>query len=110
MKFFIALTIAVCSFATHASQQTTLAPQTLNRVASGWGGEGIYLYSKEKLTVSGCKNPVYVIKKHNNVLFSEMVSMALSAYHAKSKVAVRTDGCDGDSGRAMNIIAIDLLD
>lgn len=109
MKFFIALTIAVCSFATHASQQTTLDPQTLIRVASGWSGEGMYLFTHEGYKYPGCNQSKFVIKKHHP-LFSELVSMSLSAYHAKSKVALRVDGCDGNPNYSVNIVALDLVD
>ena len=87
----------------------TLDPQTVIRVATAWEGNGIFLQFAEGLKYPGCTNPYFFIKQTNNQLFNQQVSIALSAFHAKSKLSLRVSGCQGNPALATDIVAIDLL-
>jgi len=98
------LTFSSTSFA----GDVDLPAQTVKKVKTGWGGEGIYLEFNEGHAPAGCLSKCFFIDRENNHLFSEMLSMVLSAYHAKSKVVVRGN-CDSNVNNAVNVTAVDLI-
>jgi len=81
-------------------------PLTIKKIETGWGSEGIYISTNEGIKVEGCSSAVLRINS-NHVMLDKILSIALSAYHTKSKVQFRVSGCTGDQ---MNLIAIAILE
>lgn len=78
------------------------SPLTLAKIETGWGGEGIYFTTIEKKIIESCSGARFRLDKTNPML-KEILSIALSAYHSRSKVIFRVSGCGGND---MNVIAI----
>lgn len=60
----------------------------------GWGGEGIYITTSEKLNAEGCTTGTAVMITGTSQ-FEENLSVHLSAFHSESKVRLYVDGCVG---------------
>lgn len=72
---------------------TSVVGVTINQVATGWGGEGVYITINESVPpVEGCTEPRYVILP-NAPLFEENVSFLLSAYHTQARINLYVVGC-----------------
>lgn len=75
---------------------TELPAQTIKRLATGWGSEGIYILTNENLLAEGCSSSVArLVPSHP--LKSEIMSILLSAFHSKSKVNLYVNGCVDDN-------------
>lgn len=74
----------------------------ISKIATGWGGEGLYITSSQIDSVDGCAGGRYFVSQET-ALFDQILAIALSAYHSKQKVMFRVQGCYGSE---MNAIAI----
>ncbi|MES9957652.1 MAG: hypothetical protein ABW086_11415 [Sedimenticola sp.] len=82
------------------------SPQTIRAIHTGWSGEGFYIATNEKPVLEGCSLPVFRMDIAHPMM-KDVLSIALSAYHSKSRVIMRVSGC---TGGYMNLIAINVLD
>jgi hypothetical protein len=85
---------------------TSTPPLTIKRIETGWGSEGLYIQSNEGAVVEGCTSTTIRINS-NHLMFDHIVSIALSAYHTKSKVQFRVSGCLGSSMKGVAIAVLD---
>lgn len=70
---------------------------TINNLALGWGGEGVYVWVEESFTnTEGCNGNVFKFNAET-VLFDQNYAMLLSAFHTNHKVSLYVDGCDGNN-------------
>lgn len=107
----IASLLAFLSFATTVSAaEVSLPVQTISSIQTGWGGEGIYLQLREGIRASGCNSGMYLIHKQNNPMYYELLSISLSAYHAKSKVILRVTNCSSPSDFSLSVVAINITE
>lgn len=87
---------------------TSVNGVTIRSIATGWGGEGIYITINEAVpAVEGCQDPRYVLLP-DAPLFKENVSFALSAFHSQSKVNIYVIGCFGPPLNIHKISAVSL--
>jgi hypothetical protein len=71
---------------------SSLPPQTISRIETGWGNEGIYLAFAENNLVEGCSYTAAVFQ-HDHPMLKNILSIALSAFHSGKRVQVRVSGC-----------------
>lgn len=102
----VILLLILCLNSLNAFADSNTPPLTISRIGTGWGSEGIYISSNEGSMVEGCGTASLRIDSAH-VMLDKILSIALSAYHAKSKVEFRVSGCVGNR---MNVIAIAILD
>ncbi|MDM3871236.1 hypothetical protein QSV34_07690 [Porticoccus sp. W117] len=91
MKFFIILLISL-SPVLYADD--SLAPQTIKKVSTGWANEGVYIELSQTNNADGCQASRVKFDAAHPFL-KEILSIALSAFHAKSNVQIRVSGCTG---------------
>jgi hypothetical protein len=103
-NLLVFLSIFIVNQAVLADSSTP--PLTIKRIETGWGSEGVYITSNEETVVEGCTSSRIRIDS-NHLMLDYIVSIALSAYHTKSKVQFRISGCSGSS---MNGVAIAIVD
>ena len=106
MRKFTSIVVASLIFliswvSAYSGEQAT--DKTINKVAMGWGGEGVYVWVNESITpLQNCASTTFVMSP-NTPLFKENLSVLLSAFHSRSKVQLYVDGCAGD---AMSLKAV----
>ena len=66
-------------------------PQTLLSIATGWGGEGIYVQAQNKPTLCSANN--YFIPA-SAPMFKDIYAALLAAYQSNGKVILNYDGCE----------------
>ena len=109
MRLLLGLLISLLA-GTAVANDTDLKPQLLTSVASGWQSEGFYLFFREGYKIDSCNSSTVVIKKGHGQ-YDELVSMALSAFHAKSKVIVRVSSCDAGQPNSFQVaVALRLVE
>ena len=89
-----------------ASADESSTPDTIKSIQTGWGGEGIYITTDSQQLLDGCTNNVFYVNARNVAMVKEILTVALSAFHARSKVIFRVSGCE--HGR-MRTIAIAIV-
>lgn len=90
MKKILLILSFMLSTASYAG--TSMPPQHITLVTTGWGGEGIYVITQEGLRAEGCA----VARARMNLahpMLKENLSILLSAFHTNSKVRLYVDGC-----------------
>ncbi|SIO96898.1 hypothetical protein [Vibrio spartinae] len=103
MKKLIWLVILSISGSVYAD--ANLPPQTISRIETGWGSEGIYLSFAENNKVEGCTNSRVLFERDDPMLKS-ILSIALSAFHTGKKVQVRVSGCLNANHKGIAIAVI----
>ncbi|WP_444904610.1 hypothetical protein ACJJIU_06975 [Microbulbifer sp. CnH-101-E] len=99
--------VFLMSFVAQASLADTSTPLiTIKAIGTGWGSSDLFIESNENVIVEDCSN-VRLKVSSTNPMFNHILSIALSAYHTKSKVTLRVKGCDGTD---MNAVAIKITD
>ncbi|WP_444885133.1 hypothetical protein [Microbulbifer sp. PSTR4-B] len=99
--------VFLLSFIAQASLADTSTPLiTIKAIGTGWGSSDLFIESHENVIVEDCSN-VRLKVSSTNPMFNHILSIALSAYHTKSKVTLRVKGCDGTD---MNAVAIKITD
>ncbi|USD23363.1 hypothetical protein [Microbulbifer variabilis] len=99
--------VFLLSFVAQASLADTSTPLiTIKAIGTGWGSSDLFIESNENVIVEDCSN-VRLKVSSTNPMFNHILSIALSAYHTKSKVTLRVKGCDGTD---MNAVAIKITD
>lgn len=100
----ILFTIALI-FSFSAVADENLPAQNISGIATGWASEGNYLFFGGNNIVEGCtQNRVRIPRDHP--MAKDILSIALSAFHANKKVIVRVSGCVGSD---MNGVAIHIV-
>jgi hypothetical protein len=105
MKYILFIIISVL-FSTAAIAEANTSLLTIQRIGTGWAGEGIYIYPYEEEIVESCSTARFFISRES-VLFNEILSIALSALHTKSQVQFHVIGCENNSMRASSISIFD---
>ena len=105
MRYLILVIVLMMSL-TSVYGDTSTPPQTIKVISTGWGSEGIYITTHEGGIVEGCEFARFRLN-NDHLYFDKVLSMALSAFHAKSKVVFRVSGCTGND---MKLIAIAIID
>jgi hypothetical protein len=101
MKKLILLILATFTI---LNADANLPASTIKNIATGWGGEGLFLSINNSTVVEECVNPrIYV--SPTNTMYNEILSIALSSFHASTNVVFRISGCRGEN---MNGIAISI--
>lgn len=82
---------------------TVLPSSTISRLATGWGGEGLYidLASGKTVSANGMTCGPGLILLNDAPMQKEMVAILLSAYHAGSQVAISVNlnaPCNANGG------------
>ena len=99
--------LVVCLFWTNIILADSDTPvQTIKTIGTGWGAEAIYITTNENEKVENCEWPRLRLN-NNHPYFNQILSLALSAFHAKSKVIFRVSGCTNN--KDMNIQSISLI-
>ncbi|MGR5361323.1 hypothetical protein ACPV54_10710 [Vibrio mediterranei] len=101
-----AILLAMCFFSLNAFADADLPAQRISSIATGWGSEGLFLYFDGNNKVEGCTWTRVRVDK-NHAMLKDILSIALSAFHAKKKVIIRVSGCFGND---MNGTAIKIVD
>ncbi|MGF1868318.1 hypothetical protein L4D15_24255 [Enterovibrio norvegicus] len=103
MKRLMCVIILLISGSTCADE--SLPPQTISRIETGWGSEAIYVQFVEKNYVESCTDSMVRFSRDHPML-KDVLSIALSAFHAGKKVQVRVSGCVGarHNGTAIAIV------
>ncbi|MDW6002615.1 hypothetical protein [Vibrio mangrovi] len=103
MKKLIWLVMLLISGSVYAD--ASLPPQTISRIETGWGSEGLYLSFAENNKVEGCTNSRVRFERDHPML-KDILSIALSAFHAGKKVQVRVSGCLGADHKGIAIAVV----
>lgn len=93
----IGLASPVCSADTVA-----LSPQTIKAIETGWGGEGIYVFTDQNLQTGSCTQQG-VMMDTSAPMFKETTAILLTALQARDKVTFFVDGCEDNH---MKLIAV----
>ena len=79
--------------------------QMVRGVQTGWGAEGIYVYTENhNISLDGC-GPVFVIDPRHSML-NIMVASLLSAFHTGAKVNLYVDGCLSDDVMYLKAVGV----
>ncbi|WP_299587572.1 hypothetical protein [uncultured Microbulbifer sp.] len=101
------ISVFLLSVLSQVSNADTSTPSvTIKGIGTGWGLSELYIESNEGVIVEGCASERLKVSL-TNPMFDHILSIALSAYHTKSKVTLRVKGCDGSD---MNVISIKISD
>lgn len=91
-KLLLAGVVSFCSISSATAGSST-ASVTIKSLSVGWSGEGIYIRLNETFPLTeGCTEPVFIMPP-GTPLFDENLSLALSAFHTKTKVDLHAVGC-----------------
>lgn len=96
------IAMIMVSMASMAIADDTTPSQTIKQINTGWERANIYIQTEEMDIVEGCSSSRLKVDS-THPMFKEILSIALTAYTSKIKVAFRVSGCDGND---MNVIAI----
>ena len=101
----LTLSILTLLISISAYADTDTKPQTIRSISTGWSAEGIFISLTGSEIVEGCE---WARLRLNNdhTYYDQILTLALSAFHAESKVVVRVSGC---TGKDMTIKAISLV-
>ncbi|RYY73347.1 MAG: hypothetical protein EOO52_18270 [Gammaproteobacteria bacterium] len=90
------------------SADISLPSQTISVIQTGWGGEGFFIKLNGGVQAPGCNSQMYLVPKLNNPMYNDLLSISLSAFHAKTKLSLRVKGCEMANDFSLNVIAISL--
>jgi len=88
-----------------ANSGTEIGPQTIKQISTGWGAEGVYVWTNENIIEEGCQSGVARLDP-DHPLKTEIVSIMLSAFHSGARVKLYVDGC---AGSQMRLKAVGIL-
>lgn len=80
----------------------SLPAQNISGIATGWDSEANYLFFDGNNIVEGCSNNRVRISR-DHPMAKDILSIALSAFHANKKVVVRVSGCLGSDMKGIAI-------
>ena len=76
----------------------SLGGQKIKNIATGWGGEAIYIVTEGPLPAgTGCGGGNRFMITPNALMYKEILSMALTSLQSKNTVEIYVDGCNGTS-------------
>lgn len=84
---------------------SSLPPQKITRIDTGWGSEGIYFSFKDAHQIAGCSGTRVVIPR-DHLMLKEILSITLSAFHTGKKVVFRTSGCFGNNIKGVAVAIV----
>ena len=83
----------------------SIGGQIVRYVGTGWGSEGIYVYTQQNpISDEGC-GPGFVINA-NHPLLGMMEATLLAAFLTQSRVDLYVDGCAGDTHMELKAVSI----
>ncbi|UTW46445.1 hypothetical protein KFE80_06080 [bacterium SCSIO 12696] len=106
MKYIVFIVLIVAGSLCRVLADDSLPPQTIKKIDTGWSNEAIYVEFDNALSADNCQASRVKFHK-DHPLLKEILSIALSAFHSKSKVQIRVSGCTGIDFRG---IAISILE
>jgi hypothetical protein len=78
-------------------------PQTIAKITTGWGGEGLYILAQNKPTL--CSGTNYFIPT-SAPMFKEVYAAVLAAYQSNGKVILNYDGCEPQGYGSLKAVSL----
>lgn len=103
-KIIYIFSLFIVAQSTFADSSTTTL--TIKNIETGWSSEGVYIRTNEEIMLEGCTSSTLRVNS-DHLMLDKILSIALSAFHTKSKVTFRVSGC---TGTTLNAVAISVLD
>lgn len=89
-------TSLLCLLSTVCFSGTSVPPQKIVDMGTGWNGQDLYITTENREIVEGCntEDARYVLPDaHPKADY--ISSMILTAFHSKKDIAIYVDGCHG---------------
>lgn len=91
MRYILFLVLLL---STKVFADTSLPPQEILRIETGWGAEGIYINFKDGIPAEGCPGTAVRIPADHPML-DHILSLSLSAFLSGKRAQFRVSGCPG---------------
>lgn len=82
---------------------TADAPQTIQLIATGWGGEGLYVVAQAKPSL--CSGTTYFMPP-NAPMYKDNYAALLAAYQSNGKIQLFYNGCEANGNASLKAVTL----